>query len=145
MTPEPDRQRCAYCGKPLDAGHIEGIPAYDQQIAWGDEEANVRYCSTDCLLKRILELFHRQKMPGEKWSRFAVEVPPEMASLLDQTQRSALGVDAASASRAGMVRAGLSMYLTSHAKLPGPSVEATAEDGGGELSEGGNQEAGSGS
>jgi hypothetical protein len=121
--------KCCYCGADLDGGYIEAIPAWDHQIIWR-EEADARYCSGECLRKRVGELFFREKLPDERWPRFTVEVPPELAALLDRVQRRALGVNQSAASRAGIARAGLILYLEAEADLPSPAIDATAEDDG---------------
>jgi hypothetical protein len=113
-------------GGDLDGGYIEGIPAGDHQILWR-EDAETRYCSADCLLKRVSELCIRTKLPDERWPRFTVEVLPELAMLLDSVQRLVLGVNRRAASRAGIVRAGLILYLEATAIPPAPAIDATAE------------------
>jgi hypothetical protein len=84
--------KCCYCSKDLHGGYIEAIPAWDNQILWR-EDADARYCSAECLRKRVGELFIRTKLPDERWPRFTVEVPPELAVLLDSVQKHALGVN----------------------------------------------------
>lgn len=72
----------------------------------------------------------RRKQVREKWPRYAAEIPPELAALIDEAQRVSLGVNysPANATRANVVRAGLRLYL--EAKLPEPpaAVEGTAEE-----------------
>lgn len=118
--------KCCYCPNDLDGGYIEAIPAWDHQILWR-EEAETRYCSAECLRKRVAELFFRTKLPDERWPRFTVEVPPELAALLDAVQKRALGVNRSAASRAGIARAGLILYLEATANPPVPAIDATAE------------------
>jgi hypothetical protein len=119
--------KCCYCPNDLDGGYIEAIPAWDHQILWREEEADTRYCSAECLRKRVAELFFRTKFPDERWPRFTVEVPPELAALLDTVQKRALGVNLSAASRAGIARAGLILYLEATANPPLPAIDATAE------------------
>ena len=71
------------------------------------------------------ELFIRTKLPDERWPRFTVEVPPELAVLLDTVQKRALGVNRSAASRAGIVRAGLILFLEATANPPEPAIDAT--------------------
>lgn len=118
--------KCCYCPNDLDGGYIEGIPARDYEIP-SREDADARYCSAECLRKRVGELFIRTKLPNERWPRFTVEVPPELAVLLDAVQKRALGVNRSSASRAGIVRAGLILFLEATANPPEPAIDATAE------------------
>jgi hypothetical protein len=113
--------KCCYCGNNLDGGHIEGIPAWDHQILWR-EDADARYCSAECLFKRVGELFIRTKLPRERWPRFTVEVPPELAALLDAVQKRALRVNRSAASRAGLI-----LYLEATAIPPAPAIDAVAE------------------
>lgn len=70
----------------------------------------------------------RRKDPDEKWPRFAAEIPPELAELLDAAQRKSMGVNSHGATRAGMVRAGLRLYLNTVMPEPEQAVEGTAED-----------------
>lgn len=118
--------KCCYCGEDLGGGYIEGIPAWDHEIL-SREDADARYCSAECLRKRVGELFIRTKLPDERWPRFTVEVPPELAVLLDAVQRRALGVNLSAASRAGIARAGLILFLEATANPPVPAIDATAE------------------
>jgi hypothetical protein len=118
--------KCCYCGGHLGGGYIEAIPAWDHQILWR-EDADARYCSTECLSKRVGELSIRTKLPDERWPRFTVEVPPELAALLDTVQKRALGANRSAASRAGIVRDGLILFLEATANPPQPAIDATAE------------------
>lgn len=70
----------------------------------------------------------------EKWPRFQVEVPPELAIEIDDAHRRSLGVNASSASRAGATRAGLRMYLDATAPEREAAIEGTAIEVAGELS-----------
>lgn len=125
--------KCAWCGAPLDGQVHTGLPVHDMDhYAPGElDPDDDRYCSAKCIEKRIDELFHRRKRwlstGQEKWPRFTAEVPPELALLLDNVQRRHMGVNASSASRSGMVRAGLRLYLHEVAFVEEPAIEATAD------------------
>lgn len=72
----------------------------------------------------------RRKEPGETWPRFAAEVPPELAELLDAAQRKSLGINASpsNATRANLVRSALRLYLNQVDPEPEPAIEGTAVD-----------------
>jgi hypothetical protein len=64
----------------------------------------------------------------EKWPRYCAEIPPELAEELDAAQRESLGVNQSGATRAGVVRAGLRMYLNATAPEREAAIEGTAVD-----------------
>lgn len=73
-------------------------------------------------------LWTRRKRPGEKWPRFSVEVPPELAEMLDAAQRKSLGVNQDSATRPNLVRSGLRLYLNTVEPEPEAAIEGTATE-----------------
>jgi len=64
----------------------------------------------------------------EKWPRYGVEVPPELAVQLEAAQRKSLGVNATptNATRANLVRAALRMYLQATDPEREAAIEGTA-------------------
>jgi hypothetical protein len=66
----------------------------------------------------------RPKRHGEKWPRFAAEIPPELAEELDALVDKLHGPP----NRAEMVRAGLRLYLEFKRPEPEPAIEGTAVD-----------------
>ena len=107
------REKCRWCGNPLE------IP-------------EDRYCSARCEHASIVNyLFNERfesRLSGEKWPRFCAEIPPELATILDEAQRKSLGVNTSARSRASMVRAGLQMYLEAISPAPEPAINTTAEE-----------------
>lgn len=101
---------CPWCNKALGDQHIFG------------------YCSEKCAREARADMFNRTKMPGEKWPRFAAEIPPEIAEMIDAASKKNLGVNVSAFSRANVVRSALRMYLDAADPLPEPAIDATAED-----------------
>lgn len=62
----------------------------------------------------------------EKWPRYCALIPPELAEEIDAAHRKSLGVNADAASRAGVVRAGLRMYLEATDPEREAAIEGTA-------------------
>lgn len=124
------RTHCAWCHADLSNGYITFLPAFDYQYDWHTEpdELAIRYCSAKCVRARRSELFHRRKMANEKWPRFTVEVPPELAAMLDAAIKAQLGVNVSAFSRAGVARRALRMLLDEVAPVEEPAIEATGED-----------------
>jgi hypothetical protein len=67
----------------------------------------------------------RPKRYGEKWPRFAAEIPPELAEELDALVGKR---DHQPDSRAAMVRSGLRMYLEFKSPEPPAPIDTTAVD-----------------
>lgn len=67
---------------------------------------------------------------NEKWVRLCAEVPPEVFQALERVQRESLGVNAASATRPGLVRAGLVTYLDAYGPKNDrdPAIDTEAEE-----------------
>lgn len=141
---------CPWCHTPLDGQVHTGLPAFDfllSKFPDPDYPDADRYCSKRCLAERVKSLFDRRKLlvqtgevfagiaigEPEKWPRFTAEVPPEMAALLDGIHRRRLGVDASSASRAGIVRAGLRLYLETYGEVQEPAIDGEVEEASPEL------------
>lgn len=129
--------KCSWCGKPLSGQVPTGLPAYDGDSSYFPDTD--RYCSAKCIYKRVEQLFHRRKrivrtgpnlgeIEDEKWPRFTAEIPPELAQLLEDVHKRRLGVNAAHATRAGLVRAGLRLYLETYAEAREPAIDTTAEE-----------------
>jgi hypothetical protein len=135
---------CARCHAPLDGQEHTGLPAFDYAGYMDDNPDGDCYCSAKCIEATVDERMHRAKKlirtgpalgeaEPEKWPRFAAEVPPEIAILLDEVQRRSLGVNASAASRANMVRSGLLLYLHHVASVDDPVIDSNASEEGGVL------------
>ena len=77
----------------------------------------------------------RRKAPGEKFVRYAAEVPPELDELLMAAQRKSMGVNwdgfkahPKTATRANLVTSALRLYLNTVDPEPEPAIEGTASD-----------------
>lgn len=77
----------------------------------------------------------RRKARGEKFVRYAAEVPPELDELLLAAQRTSMGVNwdgykanPKSATRANLVTSALRLYLNTVDPEPEPPIESTATD-----------------
>lgn len=119
--------QCAWCHQDLDGGHLDGPPAFGTPVWQIAPEAH-RYCSARCLQARIGELFMRTRDPREKWVRYSVEVPPEIAQLIDDVSKQRLGINATAYTRANVTRRALRELLDRILEIPEPTVDATAVD-----------------
>lgn len=68
----------------------------------------------------------REREPGERWPRLCVEVPPEIAVELERIYKDSLGVNRSSATKAGILRAALLVYLEKERPEGPKSVEGEA-------------------
>src|SRR4051812_6415247 len=105
---EPLKRQCIRCdGRgnlgghlPCDHCHGSGQEIITRDEAWSRDRAFLGSAHPDS-----------DKNGHEKWVRYAAEVPPELAALIDKAHRKSLGMNALAFSRAGVVRAGLRLYL----------------------------------
>jgi hypothetical protein len=65
---------------------------------------------------------------GERWPRFQVELPPEVAEELMQLYRVEMGVNANAATRGGLLRSALLEWWERRDPEPAPAIEGTAVD-----------------
>lgn len=70
----------------------------------------------------------RTREPGERFVRFSVDVPPELAGQLDAAVRKSLGVNQSAFSRANSTRSALRLLLNTLAPEPPEAIEGTAID-----------------
>jgi hypothetical protein len=64
----------------------------------------------------------------QKWPRFQVELPPEMAEELMRLHRIDMGVNASAATRQGVLRSALLEWWDKRDPEPAPAIEGSAVD-----------------
>lgn len=125
MTEPEYKTHCAWCRAELNGRFVTVMGPWE---AYSREDA-VRYCSSKCATARRDTMFHRTKVSGrEKWVRYQVEIPPELAAMLDETIKAQLGVNVSSFSRANVTRRALRALLNEVAPIPEPPIDSTASD-----------------